>query len=81
VAPQPRRGEVTGLRPGQVSAALTLSAMREQPRSTGSVDRNGGRTDQHDQLSTLWQELAETVARAQRLVNEQPKSSSPEQHH
>ncbi len=44
--------------------------MGERPRSIGRVDRNKTRKNQPDELSTLWQELAETVARAQRLVNE-----------
>jgi hypothetical protein len=52
--------------------------VREQPRSTGLPDRDRTGGDQHDELGTLWQELAVTVARAQRLVNEQPQPSRRE---
>jgi len=49
-----------------------LSTVGGQPQVIRPVDRDQRRTDDHAQLGTLWQELAETVARAQRLMNERP---------
>ncbi len=58
--------------PGQIGARRMLSTVGGQPQVIRPVDRDQRRTDDHAQLGTLWQELAETVARAQRLMNERP---------
>jgi hypothetical protein len=48
--------------------ALRISALKRQSAQT-------------DLLGLLWQELAETVARAQRLANEHPRPAvKPEPH-